>query len=156
LFLSTIGATPGKLLFRTRVTSASGGRIGVLRALVRGGRVWWLGLAAAFWFVPLLAMSLSDTLWLWSVGGCVLIAPFLALLTARFQLRRDGVTRWDREGGTRVTHRKVGELRVVAGFVLLLAFWWICATSGAALKRITHVGEGRLDRGQGMSAFVSA
>jgi uncharacterized RDD family membrane protein YckC len=103
LFVSIWAATPGKLLFNTRIVCARGGPITYERALSRSARVWWRGLACG---LPLVSL--------------------VTLIVANRNLCRDGFSSWDRNGDTLVEHRPIGAGRaflialLFIGFVLLL------------------------------------
>lgn len=96
LFLTAWGATPGKLLFNTRIVCARGERLTYGRALARSARVWWRGLACGLPLVSLVTLIVA-----WSCLG------------------REGITSWDRVGGTRVEHRPIGAGR---GFLIAVLF----------------------------------
>lgn len=100
LFLAASGATPGKALFRTRVIDARGGRLDYGRALVRSIRVWWRGLGAGF---P--------------------ITSIVTLIIANNRLNDSGTTSWDRDGGTRVEHRRIGAGRAFIIALLVIGFF---------------------------------
>lgn len=101
LLLSTVGFTPGKWLFRTRVVTNSGAKPDYFLALSRSLRVWWRGLA----------------------GGLPVVS-LVTIIVAHGHLTKNGLTTWDRDGGFIVTHERIGPTRIV----LALAFLWIIAT----------------------------
>lgn len=84
ILLSTFGNTPGKKLYRIRLSAG--------------------GVKPAF------RVALKRTLMVWSVGMGMLI-PVLSLYAfymARKRLTKTGITLWDAEGGFQVSHRPWG------------------------------------------------
>lgn len=100
LLLSTFQATPGKWLFKTKVSLTSGVPMNFSQALSRSLRVWWRGLGIGFAPVSL-----------------------FTLITAHLRLTTHGITSWDKDGGFMVKHEKVGAWRVltaIAFFIFVL------------------------------------
>lgn len=96
LFLSFIGTTPGKWLFKIRLVPPIGERPDYITALSRSFKVW----------VRELGMGL----------------PFISLITYLISyndLTKKGVTSWDRDLGFTVIHYHIGPLRV---FIIIVLF----------------------------------
>jgi len=98
-FLSTWGTTPGKWLFKITLRDPSGQKLSFSKALGRSFNVWATGMGIGF---PL--------------------ATLITLVLAYKRLSRDGVTAWDRDGRFRVTHERIGALRVILAILLFLGF----------------------------------
>lgn len=96
LLLSSFGTTPGKWLFRVRLTRATG-PMSYSAALGRSVKVWVQGLAAG---LPIISV--------------------VALIYAHTSLTRDSITAWDKDGGFVVTHDKVGAVRVAVAVLVFL------------------------------------
>lgn len=95
LLLSTLGTTPGKWLFRTRLIPPEGRKPDLSTAMARSFRVWILGLGMGLPIVHIVAMSMSYN-----------------------KLKREGTTTWDRAGDWAVVHGVIGPFRVL----IILAF----------------------------------
>lgn len=90
LFVSRLGATPGKWVFGIRILNPDGSRLALRQALHRADMVWAKGLGA----------------------GAPFITPFL-MAAQHYQLSRDAKTFWDEEGGFEVQHEPVRSSRVI-------------------------------------------
>lgn len=104
LFLSTIGTTPGKWLFKIRLIPPSGETPDYSTALSRSFKVWWLGFGIGF---PLVS--------------------FITLLVSYNKLTKNGITRWDRDSGFTVAHERIGPLRVIFAIVFFVSFLLLAA-----------------------------
>ena len=98
LFLSTVGTTPGKWLFKIRLISPSGDKPDFSAALSRSFKVW-RGLGIGF---PLVSL--------------------FTLIVAHRNLTKNGVTTWDKDDGFSVTHDRIGPLRVIFAIIFFLGF----------------------------------
>jgi len=96
ILLSTWGTTPGKWLLRTTLRDSTGNKLKFSAALSRSLYVWAWGLGIGFAY-----------------------ATWVAGLFAYLDLQNKGVTRWDREGGFRISHGEIGMHRGIAMFVLI-------------------------------------
>jgi len=99
VLLANCGTTPGKWFFKIKVRNARGQKLTFSEALNRSFGVWIKGMGAG---VPLLNL--------------------ITLLSSRSQLKRDGITAWDEEGGFIVTHGKIGVFRSAVVAVFLVGF----------------------------------
>ena len=102
--LSTVGTTPGKWLLKTKVSTSSGDKLFFSTALSRSFKVWWRGLGAGF---PLVAL--------------------ITQIVAYNNLKKNGVTTWDRDDGLVVVHEHIGAIRVLVTIVFFVAFLPIIA-----------------------------
>lgn len=109
LFLSTIGTTPGKWLFKTQLVPPSGTKPSYSSALSRSFKVWWRGLGIGF---P--------------------IASLITLIVAHGNITKNGVTSWDKDDGFTVVHHRIGPLRVIVAIVFFLAFLLLIVVGNAA------------------------
>lgn len=109
LFLSTIGTTSGKWLFKTQLVPPLGPKLSYFSALSRSFKVWWRGLGIGF---P--------------------IASFITLIVAHGNITKHGVTSWDKDGGFTVVHHRIGPLRVIAAILFFLAFLLLIVLGNAA------------------------
>jgi hypothetical protein len=113
--IAAFGCTPGKALLRVRVTNKNGNNLGFGSALSRCFGVWLNGLGTGL--IPLLTLVTN--------------------IKSYQQLSNRGVTKWDRDGQFKVTHRKVGIARtlitiaIFAGFIALFIYG---ARGGGRLK----------------------
>jgi hypothetical protein len=82
LLLSFFGTTPGKALFRIRLSLEGKDSIPFDDAFERSVKVWWRGLGAGVPFVALFTLSRAETV-----------------------LSRDGITSWDRDLGFKITNQ---------------------------------------------------
>ncbi|MDA0578240.1 MAG: RDD family protein [Verrucomicrobia bacterium] len=105
IMLSTWGTTPGKALLKIRLRKADGSTPGYGDALSRAFSVWARGLGLG---IPIIA--------------------FITHLNAYNTLKKNGITSWDKDGGFRISHEKIGAGRVLAfialsvGFLILISF----------------------------------
>jgi uncharacterized RDD family membrane protein YckC len=97
--LSSFGTTPGRWLFKTKLTLASGKSIKYSQALVRCFKVWVRGMGLGFPFVNLFTMFIEYR-----------------------RLKRNRITSWDREENFVVTHEKIGVPRVLVAIGFLVTF----------------------------------
>lgn len=105
IFLSTMGTTPGKWLFRTKIEHQSGS-ISFNAALSRSFKVWWRGMGIGF---PL--------------------ATQITNLVAYKKLTKNGETTWDADSGFTVTHGHIGAVRVIAAVLIFSVFLLLIAAS---------------------------
>lgn len=97
VLLSTWGTTLGKWLLRTTVLDSTGNKLTFSAALSRSLYVWAWGLGIGFPY-----------------------ATLVAELFAYLDLQNKGVTRWDREGGFRISHGIIGMHRGVVAIILFI------------------------------------
>lgn len=109
LFLSTVGTTPGKWLFKTRLIPPSGGKLDYSTALSRSFKVWWRGLGIGF---PL--------------------AITITLIVAYRNLKKNGATTWDRDDGFTVVHDRIGLLRVIVAVAFFVSILMLIVVGNAA------------------------
>ncbi|SBV37673.1 Putative membrane protein/domain protein (modular protein) [uncultured Stenotrophomonas sp.] len=109
IFLSTVGTTPGKWLFKTRIVPPHGGTLDYSTALSRSFKVWWRGLGIGF---PL--------------------ASLITLIVAHGKLTKNGITTWDRDDGFTITHERIGVLRVLVAIVFFTGFLLLIIVGNAA------------------------
>jgi uncharacterized RDD family membrane protein YckC len=117
--LATWGWTPGKYFLKVRVRDASGEKLSFTQALLRGFRVWVVGM------------------------GCG--APFLSMIAMWWghnSLLKKGVTYWDDNGSIVVVHEDKGSMRLtivvaVLAVLILLALFW--GSSGLVAEAQTTV-----------------
>jgi uncharacterized RDD family membrane protein YckC len=119
VLLFTIGTTPGKWLLKIKLTNADGKKISFPNAMQRSFLVWWRGLGTGF---P--------------------IASLWTLITAETNLKKNGITSWDREGNFIVTHERIGALRtiiVIFFFILsfIIAYWGYYGNSTFESRQVT-------------------
>ncbi len=95
--LSYYGTTPGKWLFRTRLSHPYGRQITYLQALVRSMKIWMRGL-----------------------GIGIPIVSLITLIVAYTRIERRGVTSWDHEGDFAISHGRIGVPRTI--FIMVLFF----------------------------------
>ncbi|HSX11137.1 MAG TPA: RDD family protein [Chlamydiales bacterium] len=95
LLLSTWGTTPGKFLLGTKLKSGKRVKLDYMGAMRRSFAVWLRGL-----------------------GMGIIVLNFFCMLVAYNKLRLFGITTWDRDDHTVVTHHPIGRWRIyVAVFV---------------------------------------
>ena len=100
VFLSTFGATPGKWLLRVTVRDSEGKKLTFLRALRRSFLVWLKGLGIG---IPILTA----------------ITPIFAYN----RLIKRGITSWDRDCHTTVSHQRIGIIRTMIAIGLPAAIF---------------------------------
>ena len=89
--IASFGCTPGKALLRIRVTNKSGNYLSFNQALSRSFSVWLNGLGT----------------------GLIPLVTLITTIKSYQRLSNSGVTKWDRDGRIKVTHRKVGIVRTL-------------------------------------------
>jgi uncharacterized RDD family membrane protein YckC len=109
LLLSTMGTTPGKWLFKTRLIAPSGGKPSYSAAISRSVKVWWRGLGIGF---P--------------------IASLITLITAHGKLTKSGITSWDKEDGFTVLHERIGPVRIIFAVIAFLLFFVLAVIGSVA------------------------
>jgi hypothetical protein len=106
--LSLWGTTPGKALLNIRLRRIDDTKMTCVESLSRSFNVWLRGL------------------------GCgLLIVTLITDLAAHNRLTKDGITSWDKSGGFRVSHMRVGTGRIIAVMSLFVGFGLIVAFGGA-------------------------
>ncbi len=108
ILIATIGTTPGKWLFKTRLIPPSGYRADFGTALSRSIKVWWRGLGIGFPLVTLVTLP-----------------------TAYGNLKKDGITSWDKDEGFTVVHDRIGILRVAFAVVFFTGVLLIAVMASA-------------------------
>ncbi len=103
--LMAFGTTPGKALFRIRVSTVDGSRIDMMRAVRRSFAVWWRG--TGIWFPPFMIMM------------CALSYTILS---------SHRTTPWDAANGLKVTHGTVGPANIAVILLIFLSLANILAT----------------------------
>lgn len=109
LLLSSFQTTPGKWLFKVKISLTSGEPINFSQALERSFKVWWRGLGTGF---P--------------------IASMITTIIAYVRLTRNGITSWDKDDGFSVTHENIGVPRVLAAIAFFVVFLMIAAIGNSA------------------------
>jgi len=104
--LSTLGTTPGKWLFKTKISTSSGDKLVFSTALSRSFNVWLRGL-----------------------GMGVPIVTIIIQIGAYINLKKNGVTTWDRDDGLVVVHERIGAIRVLGAIVFFAAFFILIAAA---------------------------
>lgn len=104
LLLATFGTTPGKWLFKTKISLNSGARMSYSQALARSIKVWWRGLGIGF---P--------------------IAALITTIIAYGRLTRNGITSWDNEEGFSVSHETIGIPRILSAIAFFFIFFVVVA-----------------------------
>jgi hypothetical protein len=95
--LSLFGTTPGKWLFRIKITDSLGRMLTLPVAFRRSIAVWLLGFGAG---IP--------------------IVNLITQLVAYNKLKKDGITSWDREWDCVVFHGKITQERLI---VIVTIIW---------------------------------
>ena len=90
LLISSYGTTPGKLLFKIKVTRKSGVLLPYSEAMGRSVLVWLIGIGLGISILQMMAMAFS-----------------------LFYLLSKGETLWDRALNSKVTHQALGTQRIV-------------------------------------------
>lgn len=106
IFLSSCGATPGKLLLRTKVYGQSGQFLTYSDALNRSMNVWVIGEAL---YIPIVLVITN--------------------LVAYNKLTKNGITTWDKAGNYTVTHNKIGAWCIIAFVLLFIVSFFIPAAA---------------------------
>lgn len=99
IFLSEWGATPGKALLRVSVSKQDGSSFEYFEALARSFDVWFRGFGVGF---PLVS--------------------FFTVLVGYNTLTKHGITTWDLQAKTRVTHQVIGPIRIIIAILLFVVF----------------------------------
>ncbi len=99
IFVSKLGATPGKWIFRTKVLDSSGRKLPFSRALWRSFTVWWRGLGCGIPIVQLATIGIEHG-----------------------KLTTGGFTTWDKIGGFTVSHEKLSLKRILVILLIFLGF----------------------------------
>lgn len=99
LLLSEVGNTLGKWILKVRVNASNGQKITFNSALKRSFNVWLRGNAA----------------------GIPIVCAFASMYSC-FELKKNGVTKWDKDSGFIVTHEKIGIFRIIIAAVVILIF----------------------------------
>ncbi|MDD8019767.1 MAG: RDD family protein [Acidobacteriota bacterium] len=97
--LSGPGTTPGKWLLRITLRDSSGGKPTFSSALRRSFSVWWNGLGIGFPIISLITLSVAYS-----------------------KLTKNGITTWDKNGGFKISHLRIGPLRTIIAVFLVVAF----------------------------------
>ncbi len=103
-FLSSWGFTPGKFLVSTKVEKIDGRKLSYSEALYRSFLVWLKG-----------------------VGCGIPLVSFITLYKSHSKLHNDGISSWDRECRTTVTHSELNPVRIsilvlIEGLFIYLSF----------------------------------
>jgi uncharacterized RDD family membrane protein YckC len=110
VFLSQWGATPGKLLLRTRVTHQNGVFLTYNEALRRSVNVWFRG-----------------------EGLSIPVVSLVTIIIAYNRITKNGITTWDKAESFLVKHSRIGAARIMVFIVVMLI---IMAIGGIAGKLI--------------------
>jgi uncharacterized RDD family membrane protein YckC len=100
IFISNWGATPGKMLLKTKVLNVNGQYPSYMEALIRSFRVAWQGL-----------------------GLGIPIVSWVTLLISYSNLKNDSITSWDANLETVVIHKKIGVTRTIISLIVIIAFF---------------------------------
>jgi hypothetical protein len=109
IFLSTWGTTPGKALLRVTVRKSDGSMLDYGLALSRSFDVWFRGYGLG---IPLIS--------------------FVTVLMAYEKLKKNGITSWDQSRDLRVSHEKIGVVRVILALLLFCAFAYVVGLGNSA------------------------
>ncbi|HEY8910211.1 MAG TPA: RDD family protein [Desulfosporosinus sp.] len=99
LLLSTWGMTPGKSLLQVYVRDPQGRKLNFSQAIKR-----------------------SISAWAWGLGFGIPIASLILAYMSYDHLQEKGVVKWDIEGGTLVSHKKIGIPRIAVVVSLFIGF----------------------------------
>ncbi|OLN27513.1 DnaJ domain-containing protein [Desulfosporosinus metallidurans] len=102
LLLSTWGMTLGKSLFQVFVRDSQGEKLSFLQAIKR-----------------------STSAWAWGLGFGVPFASFLLAGMSYQHIKETGVAKWDMDGNSFVSHRKIGIPRIAFIAVFFIGFLWL-------------------------------
>lgn len=97
IMLSSFHTTPGKWLFKIKLTPTSEGQISFSQALSRSVQVWWLGL-----------------------GTGLPIVSLITLINAYVNFTSKGITSWDRRVNFTVSYEEIGVLRSLAAVLFFI------------------------------------
>jgi len=104
--ISTFGRTPGKWLLRIKLRTSNGQRLSFPQALKRSFRVWYRGLGLG---LPIISL--------------------ITLIVAYRNLKRHGITTWDRDAQLVVSHKKIGFTRAALALLLFGGFAYLIVQS---------------------------
>jgi uncharacterized RDD family membrane protein YckC len=93
--LSTWGTTPGKALLNVRLRKNNGAKVSYEEGLLRSAKVCWRGL-----------------------GLEIPIVSLLTHIAAYNTLSKTGITSWDKDGNTQITHQVIGGKRSIIAVLL--------------------------------------
>jgi len=96
--LATTGTTPGKWLFNICLVPPKGEKPDYSTAFLRSIKVWWRGLGIGFPLVSLFTLAVAYS-----------------------NLKKNGITTWDKDDGFTVVHGRIGLLRVLFAIVFFSA-----------------------------------
>jgi uncharacterized RDD family membrane protein YckC len=99
LILYIFETTPGKAILKIKIKNINGGKINFTQALRRSFGVWVRGL-----------------------GFGIPIISFICILVSYFDLRRNGITKWDQKSGLVTVHGTVGVFRVLLIGAAVISF----------------------------------
>jgi len=99
LLLSTWGTTPGKALLKVRLRKKNGEKVTYEEGLLRSVKVCWRGLGLG---IPIVALFTQ--------------------ITAYNSLNKTGITSWDKDGNTQITHQSISWWRAITAVLLLGVF----------------------------------
>ena len=114
--ISKFGTTPGKKLFRISLTHKSGNPINFSDALTRSGLVLWRGFAIG---LP--------------------IVYIITGIVAYNNLKKNGTTTWDSEGGYIVSHQKLGFERLIIITGIAVAFFYLVYLGSESPNHSTYL-----------------
>ncbi|MBL4596510.1 MAG: RDD family protein [Robiginitomaculum sp.] len=103
VLLSSWGTTPGKWLLKVRVQD-HGAKLEFSKALNRSFYVWFRGLGFGIPIITLFTQS-----------------------TSYDRLKKQGITPWDEKGGLKVSHKKIGFVRITFAVLIVLMFFSLIA-----------------------------
>ncbi len=104
LFLSTWGATPGKALLNVRLRKSDGRKPNYKEALLRSFNVWLRGEGLG---IPIVILATR--------------------IYAYTQLKGEGITTWDRDGGFSVSHQIISAWRIILIIAFHIGYFFILA-----------------------------
>jgi uncharacterized RDD family membrane protein YckC len=104
IMLTAWGTTPGKALLRISISKANGDKPTYREALSRSVSIWAGGLGFGIPLVSLITLVLSFS-----------------------RLKKDGITSWDKGGNFRVSHWRIGPIRVITIILIFIAFFFLMA-----------------------------
>ena len=104
IMLTVWCTTPGKALLRVSISKANGDKPTYGEALSRSVSVWVGGLAFG---IPLVSL--------------------ITLVSSFNKLKKDGITSWDKRGNFRVSHWRIGPIRVIITILFFIAFLFLIA-----------------------------
>lgn len=124
ILLTEFGTTFGKWLFRIKISKNNGEKITYTSAFRRSYKVWWRALGLN---VPLVS----------------LVTTFVAY----DKLVRNGATSWDVDEGFKITHERIGWLRISCALVLFV-FYTLFIVSATAFEKDfkTHIWKSNINQ----------